>query len=333
MCRLGIKKYMAIEIKSLKEANIKSLALNNKFGDLKFEDSYPKLEEIKSWILEFIELNYEQYLPVDKVNELENFVNKYIEKLNWLENFSITTSPQPKPEHDNFENEVNDVHKSFFENFVVKYWTYLNLRNFDKNSLKNEVDLEQIRNAGKVAESIIKNEERYRKASETAENWIQTEGRAISSAIKDKTKIFYDKATNEHTGHKVWWWLIASGGFLMGAIIVAFVLIQKLSGNGESISIGASLLRMSVIGMFIYAAFLAYQQFSIQRRLYESYKFKAIALSTMEDLVKTYTEPKDRQFIINKAIDIIFSEPSLKEDKIAHQRMIDELIDILKSKV
>lgn len=85
--------------------------------------------------------------------------------------------------------------------------------------------------------------------------------------------------------------------------------------------------------MFVYGAFLAYQQFRIQRKLYESYKFKAIALSTMEELIKNYTERKDRELIINKAIDIIFSEPSLKEDKVIHQRMIDDLLDILKNKV
>ena len=93
--------------------------------------------------------------------------------------------------------------------------------------------------------------------------------------------------------------------------------IKNLSGNGEALSVGAALLRISVIAMFFYLAFLAYQQFSIHRKLYESYKFKAIALSTMEDLVKTYTNPGDRELIVTKAIDIIFSEPSFKEERVA----------------
>ncbi|MFA6526559.1 MAG: hypothetical protein WCT26_04075 [Candidatus Buchananbacteria bacterium] len=320
---------MKIEVKkAIQEANIKSLALNTDFGNLRFEDAHPKLEKIKEWIIEFIDLKFEENLPIKKAREINDRIEQYAKHLDWLKKFSISTLDNPKLEHDNFETLIDNFYTSFFEDFVVRHLCYLK-----DNVFKKSTDVEKITKAEIIADTIIKNEEKYRKASETAENWIETEGKVISRAINDKTKVFSEKANNEHTKHRVWWWLVGSSSFLIGAIVMALILISKLSGNGENISVGASLLRISVMGMFIYGAFMAYQQFGVQRKLYESYKFKAIALSTMEELIKNYTDRKDRELIMNKAVDIIFSEPSLKEDKITHQRIIDDLLDILKSKV
>jgi len=53
----------------------------------------------------------------------------------------------------------------------------------------------------------------------------------------------------------------------------------------------------------------------------------------MESLIKSFNEPADRQFILSKAIEIIFTERSFKEDKVAHQREIDELLDVIKKKI
>ncbi len=192
----------------------------------------------------------------------------------------------------------------------------------------------KIISAERIAENIIANESKYERAQKVAENWIKTEGIAITSTVQDKAQIFRDKANNEHKGFWiVWSWLIGVLMFIFGAIFSSIILINKLSSHGESISVGAALLRVSVVGMFFYMAFLCYQQFSVQRRLYEVYKFKAIALSTMESLISSSTERIDRELIINKAIDIIFSEPSFKEDKVAHQRVIDELLDVIKKKI
>src|SRR3989344_8895259 len=131
---------MAIDVKALRELDIKSLALNDRFGDLKFEIAYPKLEEIKRWFLEFGELNYEEYLPKEKVAELNRHFEKYSQHLNWLKGFSISTSANRLVEHDNFENQISSFHSSFFENFIVKYLAYLknlvNARSQDNKALE-----------------------------------------------------------------------------------------------------------------------------------------------------------------------------------------------------
>ncbi|MEX2405639.1 MAG: hypothetical protein WD579_03500 [Candidatus Paceibacterota bacterium] len=196
----------------------------------------------------------------------------------------------------------------------------------------NEVS-EKSKRITAIADQVAQDEEKYTKAKEVAENWIKTEGKATASTLQDKSKIFSDKADKEHVGRRVWLWLAGVLVFAAGAIFSAILLIWKLNGDSEGLTIGAALLRISVVGMFFSLAYLCYQQFGIQRRLYEIYKFKAIALSTMENLIKSFTDPGDRQLIVEKAIEIVFTEPSFKEDKVAHQRVIDELVDVLKKKI
>lgn len=158
--------FMAIEVESLKKINVKSLALNDRFGDLKFEKAYPKLEEIKSWILEFIGLDYEGHLPEEKVRNINNHFDQYAKHLAWLKNFAISTSNNPKTEHDNFENEIDGFHQSFFENFVVKYLGYLKDRAGEKNLDKKALKEQQ--------KAAIQAEKKYKELAENLEQKIQS---------------------------------------------------------------------------------------------------------------------------------------------------------------
>lgn len=195
-----------------------------------------------------------------------------------------------------------------------------------------DFDPEKIKTIQKVTDNLIKNQKRYEDAAKTAENWIQAEGKALAAAVKDKAIVFNNKADKEHSYVNFRPWLIASiiSGFVVLAIVGFF--IYELRGNGN-ISVGTALLRISTLIVVSYFTFLFSQQFLTHRKLYESYKFKAIALYTMEELLKTYTDQKDRELILNKAISIIFSEPVIKEERIAQQKVIGEMFDIVKRKI
>lgn len=200
------------------------------------------------------------------------------------------------------------------------------LRDFDAFS----VDREKLQEAEAIAIKLTKNAGRYEKATQTAENWIKSEGRALSSALQDKAQIFNDKAEQDHQSKEVWGWFV---GGMVGGVIAFITILIFISKNGTDLSVGSSLLRISVLVVVSYFAFYCLQQFSNHRRLYEIYKFKAIALKTMEELVKSYSEQADRDRILNKATNVVFSEPNLKEDKNVQQKILDELFEIVKKKI
>ncbi len=157
---------MAIEIKLLKETDLEFLALNERFGDLKFRSAYPKLEEIKNWILEFVELNYEKYLPIEKTKEINDNFDKYANYLNWLKSFSISASGNPKIEHDNFERDIDNLYRSFFENFVVKYLGYLKDRASEKSQNKKVLVRQQ--------KAAVQAEKKYNELADSLEKKIQS---------------------------------------------------------------------------------------------------------------------------------------------------------------
>ena len=193
-----------------------------------------------------------------------------------------------------------------------------------------EREKKNIENAIKIAKKLTDNEEKYEKAVQTAESWVQAEGKALSSSLKDKAEVFNLKA-QEHkfsgwSGN--WIWLV--GSILSGIIAVGFI-VYFISESGTDLSFGSSLLRISTLFVISYFAFFLLSQFSNNKRLYESYKFKAIALNTMEELVKSYTD--DREEILNRAISIIFSEPTLKDADNFQKRLLEDSMDIIKKKL
>lgn len=183
----------------------------------------------------------------------------------------------------------------------------------------------------KTSAEISENQDKYRKAAETAENWLATEGKALSVSIGEKSAIFREKG-DKHRLKRIWPWLATAAVLGVATAIAAGGLILELNGDHQ-ISIGTALLRFSLIAVLSSGAFVAYRQYYIHRRLNESYEFKAIALSIMEELVKSYSDPSDRASILSQAISIIFTEPAIKEDRAVQQRIIDELVDVLKSRI
>lgn len=330
-------------------------------GKYSLEDLNENFENIKSYfdsVIEFPNLRKlpEKYLQIllTQLNELFEFENQLSnqfqnvsERQEWINKVKqfehqVWTALSPVIGYIKFTLSSGDVSSKQFEEKVKQLDQLGNtltqkLQNVSDFENRVEKVLGEVSQRGdevkKITEQVAKDKEKYTKASEIAENWIKTEGKATAGALQDKSKIFNDKADQEHTGKRVTLWLVGVLVFASGAIASAGLLIWKLNGSGEGLSVGAALLRISVVGMFFSLAYLCYQQFSIQRRLYEVYKFKAIALSTMENLIKSFTEPQDRQMIVEKAIDIVFAEPSFKEDKVAHQRVINELIDVIKKKI
>jgi hypothetical protein len=200
------------------------------------------------------------------------------------------------------------------------------LRNFDTFT----VDKQKLQEADTLATKLVKNSEKYERAINTAENWIKSEGRALSSSLQDKGQIFNDKANSEHRTREVWGWFV--GGILGGAMAFVTILCFVFK-NGTDISVGSAFLRISALIVVSYFAVYCLQQFSNHRKLYEAYKFKAIALRTMEELIKSYADPSDRERILDKSVSVIFSEPNIKEDKAIQQKLVDQLFEILKKKI
>jgi hypothetical protein len=95
---------------------------------------------------------------------------------------------------------------------------------------------------------------------------------------------------------------IAFGVIIMG-IVYSFIQTIK---EGQIISLGIAILRISALIVPSYFAFFFARQFQLSQKMYKFYKFKSVALSTMSNLYAAYPTQQDK--IIDKALSVVFSE-------------------------
>lgn len=216
---------------------------------------------------------------------------------------------------------------------IIDYIEFISPKEESNKNISSQIESlsEKITKAATLGEELIKNSEKYIEAGKIADNWIEKQGQAIVKTLQNKSAIFDQKANNEHSSKKALGWLF--GAVISAGVSVSVLMLFIFGKSGNELTVGSSLLRISILVVVSYFTVFCIQQFSNHRKLYEAYKFKAISLSTMEELVNSYSGQKDREMILDKAMSIIFNEPSLKEDDKYKQRMLDEMIDIVKKKI
>jgi len=335
---------MVIEIKSLKEVNIKSLALNNKFGDLKFEQAYPKLEEIKNWILEFVELNFEENLPDNKVQEINDHIEQYVQRLEWLRNFSISTSSNPKSEHDNFENQINGFHGSFFENFVTKYLGYLKNQASAKSLDKKALEQQQ--------KAAVQAEKKYKELAENLEQKIQSlekQQKDIESTSGEVAAAHFGKSFEAQaqeyersSGHwldqralylKILFWIL---GINIGFYIYLFVSakISFLPGfpPKEFFTIEYAAIKLALISFLFYALSFSSKHYNINSDLTSTNKHRKNVAETYSLFLETSKNEEARREIAKQGAEAMFrhTQNGYTKSSDDERSFINEIINVTK---
>ncbi len=133
-----------------------------------------------------------------------------------------------------------------------------------------------------------------------------------------------------HLGIAVWLrWALAFWAVVMW-IVVRFIIALEGQPN---LLLWPAILRVSSIIVPWYFALFCANQYSYHRRLNEIYTFKHIALEVMNDLTRNiYTQPDERQKIIDKWVNVIFNEPTFKEEVWYDKNLMNTLLEVVKSK-
>lgn len=192
-------------------------------------------------------------------------------------------------------------------------------------------------------ETVIKLKEANNQLRDFKSEKFETAASLVDSLIEKKIS-FEDKTIKEHLGtflhraedHKInkwfgkWIWLFAAVmiGGLIAYVVHSFLLVIE---ENPVISIGEALLRISSLIVPSYFMIFSLNQFSYHKRMYEIYSFKNTSLNTMVNLMKTNSSKSD--FILEKGLDVLFSEPQIKEGGKYDKQLVGDLIGILKSQI
>lgn len=205
-----------------------------------------------------------------------------------------------------------------------------------------------------LAQRLLDNRDKFEVALERVDSLIERTEQVISSAVKDNASDSALKA-NEHKTFEMklvpillfskipflnklrqpsWSgsfpWLVSALTFGATSLGMIWYFIVTTPAS-SSISVGSSLLRISALIVPLYFTIFSAHQYLNHRRLYEAYRFKDLALQTMNKL-RTSIPPTDSAYgeILTKSIEVIFTEPAFKEDVKLDKQIVLEAFKMIK---
>lgn len=295
----------------------------------------------------FVDSVYEMMIKLEKRQDIDlcgfniltnlssfftNFVNSYV-SVNGLVDSQISTQHHQAL---NYLNQIND--------YIRSSGLYTELRFDPKENLK------KISDALVFGDKLLQSKEAFEKTSEVFNEVLKDKEAFTQNLLNDRGRLF-DSTADEYKTFRVKTFVLVNtklnkypiikyfttfilfyGSFLqmvlafmfgLGIMLIVYSFIEAIKENGL-ISPGVAILRISALIVPSYFAFFFARQFQLSQKMYKFYKFKALAMTTMSSLFPTYPTQQDK--IIDKALEVIFSEFSEKNNSDISQK---DLLDFV----
>jgi hypothetical protein len=277
------------------------------------------------------------------VKEVFSLLNSFCENMELLN--KVTTTDLQKLNqslnsiNSSFSNGSYKIQKNIFTLFetlkkdFINSGIYYNLLN---PALEN---LDKINDALNIGNKFLDNKKTFEESIKLFEHALKSKEDYDVNIILAEGEIFKNKA-NEHKAYindntkcfikniNTTWWLIASLLFAVISLLILYFLVKDLTKlEFLQISLGGVVFKISVIFIPTYLSFYCIKQFSNHRKLYEFYKQKETSVATLSNLYRTY--PNNKDLIMEKALNIIFSEMSDKGE--IKNSSNEDLISLIKT--
>ncbi len=200
----------------------------------------------------------------------------------------------------------------------------------------------EIQKASLLAQEIINKKSDLENATKTLQTYLDKKEEVRDKAIKEYTVTFKQRSLEHKIKRKEkffswrfsgnWWWLLAM--FLFGLVVGYITYLFILEAGDNNVTLGQSLLRISSLLIPGYFTVFCAQQFLYHKKMYETYSFKEVAVNTMNKLRETVGDEKVQEKILDRGLDVIFSEPSASTDKGAYDKqLVGELLSMLQKQI
>lgn len=289
-------------------------------------DLLAQIEE-NIWLLDVFQIWQIQNLD----SYLQNTINSYNNQ--WLQNLSIW---QITTQHHDFLNNLQNIFNIFWSS------PYGNI--FPKRllSLSKEISWKITRIQPNI-DRLIEKEEIFNTAIESAEKWLADKQKIQDEVINDQANEYFNRASEHKTYDNTkkfisfwvsgsWWWLFSTFIFAWITGLVTYSVYVTTSST-NTISPWSAILHIATVIVPAYITVFCSSQFLYHKKMYESYMFKKASLGTMRYLLSLNEgDIWKTDKILSKWLDILFSEPSIKEDSWKMDKtMVTELIKLATS--
>ncbi len=296
-----------ITLENYKGVNIEKLAMNSKFGSLVFENANKKLKKIQQWLKEVDDLGYENHLPQEVVNQITSYKNQFIEDLQWLQKFDISSRTNPKQEHDDFENRVDSRFNSIYE-LVARHIPYLRgqvaLENRDERKIQEE--LQAASKARIQAETVLK--ELEDKLASLKEEKQKVESGHVELAAVRLARHFNDEVKRYDNLSKDW--LKLRSKFYWGIIflLVGFFIFNTFKG-WDKLSLQAGIAKIVLLSAVWYGLSFVTRNYNVNSHLAAVNRHRAAVASTLEDFMAS--NPERQADMLKNATEAMFKNSAV----------------------
>ena len=300
-------------------------------------------EEIKPYVLYTVDLLTQiqenpSILDVFQIWQLQNLDSYIQNSVNSYSSQNIVSldASQITTQHHDFLNQ--------FQNIFNILWSSPYGNAFPKKFLNLTKDVSwKIARLQPNIDKLIAKEKIFDAAIESAEKWLSDKQKIQDEVIKDQAKEYLSRA-HEHKVHDnrrrffswwisgSWWWLFGTFIFASATALVTYSLYDTTKSE-DSISIWSAILHIATVIVPAYLTVFCASQFLYHKKMYESYMFKNASLWTMNYLLSINAgDVWKSDKILWKGLDILFSEPSGKEDsQKLDKTLVTELIKLATS--
>lgn len=301
---------------SLESIDIKSLALNkNKLGSLTFDESYPLLEELRSLFVELKELNYEGLLLQDEIQQIERYIERFLELLKRLAKFDPSVDSNfNKMTHDAFENEVQSFHNEVFRSLRGPL---VYLRQEAARKAKDEKLLEEERKAvtrarKQTEELVLKLQKEYERLQKEKTKIEKTHGEVAAKYLA----VHFDKQAKEYEEEAKKWLSRRNIFYYLLIVVIAVNFIAYLSffflykfgeitiSPREIFTIEYGLIKLAIVATLSYGLSFASKNYTANAHLSAVNKHRRNVAQTLEDFLAT--DPDRKEEMLKQATEAMF---------------------------
>jgi hypothetical protein len=297
-----MKKVEKIDDENVLSVDVESIAMDERFGSLKFEGANKKLKDIQSWLIEARDLGYDKLLIEGDINIVKSYTTDLKKHLQWLLTFDIaSTATNVKQEHDNFENLINKHYNNVYQTLVMRLLPFLREERRRQNPNERKLD-EEVRQAAQLRADLEKELKTVRADIEQIKNTKQEVGAAKGERATVLLAAHFD---NEVKGYektaRYWFWSVVLGyavvvGILAWLGMIASSHIDQLitlsvSADGVGATLNSSVIWSAVISKLVIVAALWYglsfviKNYNVNSHLAAVNRHRAAVARTLEDFI------------------------------------------------
>lgn len=206
--------------------------------------------------------------------------------------------------------------------------------------------LAQLKKVNPLIKKLLEKHSNIEEAISSSEKWLSSNREANQQAIDGQAEAFHNRAKEHKLGGNTLYWIFSKkkvciekspDSWLVSTFIFSFIVLGItiwLIISAEGIESGEAILRITALLVPSYLTVFSANQYLYHKKMHEAYMFRYSSLKTMNNLISNKTEITMQEKILSKGLDVLFSEPTIKEDSGKYDKqLVGELLGMLRSQL